>query len=110
MRRGLEKRHEESKYADCYISLAALWIIFAGQSLYTAVVEAPVTEQADGTAVFNPGPLYEGRGPVFGRERWGFWKDMLKGAADGDVASTQSRKLAEGAAMLMDAIERSVEF
>ncbi|KAK4215624.1 hypothetical protein QBC37DRAFT_371889 [Rhypophila decipiens] len=100
------------RYTDCYVSLAALWIIFAGQSLYTAVVEAYDPRLSPGgqkqNALHDPGPLY--KGPISGKERWAFWRDALKAAAERENGSDESRRLAKNAAEVMDVIERSFQF
>ncbi|KAM7215638.1 hypothetical protein V8F06_008929 [Rhypophila decipiens] len=107
--RQLEHEHTDLRFADTVASLAALWIIFAGQSLYTWVVEAPlVPEPGKENALHSTGPLYNG--PVYGRERWAFWRDALKAAAERENASDESKKLARNAAEVMDVIERSVQF
>lgn len=106
----LEEQRKDPQYADCNVSLAALWIIFSGQSLYTKVVEAPpvIKEGAKKNALHEPGNLYTG--PTYGRERWIFWRDMLKAAADKESFSTESRKLASAASELMDSIDTSMQF
>lgn len=100
----------DSQLADLYISQAALWIILAGQDLYTQVVTAPpvIKEGEKPKAVHRTGGSCEG--PVYGRKLWWFWRDRFRALADREGVGAEARKLAKNAAELMDVIDRSVQF
>ncbi|KAM7199163.1 hypothetical protein V8F33_004638 [Rhypophila sp. PSN 637] len=114
MRRLEETEFDDGayRYTDCNVSLAALWVILAGQRMYTEVVEAYVPQLKPGgekrNALHDTGPLY--KGPISGKERWAFWRDALKAAAERENGSDESRRLAKNAAEVMDVIERSFQF
>jgi hypothetical protein len=52
---SLEDNHESQESSDSSISMAALWIILAGQSIYNYVAEIPALSEID-----RPGKPYHG--------------------------------------------------
>lgn len=106
MRWSLEDTVDDHKVRDCLVTSAALWIAFAGQAIYTQVVEAPLPEKTEG--IYKNGNLYHG--PEMGLERWVFWKKVLTATSNDKEASEECQRLAGNAADLMDAIEQNVAF
>ncbi|KAK3328764.1 hypothetical protein B0H66DRAFT_539305 [Apodospora peruviana] len=108
---GLEETHDEPQYPqyadDLYVSLASLWISYAGQALYTQLVETRPEDDKAKKHHYKLGKLY--KGPQFGLERWTFWKNALQRAGENGKAREQARKLAKRAGDLMEAIERCTQ-
>lgn len=77
MRGALEVDIDHRESLDSSVSSAALWMAFAGQVIYTQVVEARPPEKVGG--VYNTGRLYGGS--ELGLERWRFWKEALIAAS-----------------------------
>jgi hypothetical protein len=108
----LSEAFDESKEAierqeafDGTLSIAALWVIFAGQTMYPQIVEAPEPEERQS---YMQGELYQG--PTLGLTRWMFWKDAFMIAAEKKASSDNARRLAHSAAELMDTIANSMKF
>ena len=108
MRGSLEMKCKEDvnpRYADLNVCMGAVWVILAGQTLYTQVVEASISDVGP-PAYYDTKELYGG--PRFGLERWAFWKEGLKDAANkNDRLSEQSKGLARIAVGLMQLIDES---
>lgn len=106
MREALETAvSDDDVAADFVPSAAALWILIAGQALYTLVVEAPLVGK-DNT--YKCGELYHG--PETGVERWEFWKKALAAASAKKGASAECQRLAKGAVEMMDVIQENKLF
>ncbi|KAM7202683.1 hypothetical protein V8F33_002609 [Rhypophila sp. PSN 637] len=100
---------QSADWADCSVRMAALWIILAGQRLYTQIVEAPpITKEGEEEKTVSGGTSRLYTGPVYGRARWNFWRDKLSAATDREDLSAESRDLAKNAAELMGVIDRSL--
>lgn len=114
MRACLEEPVPHPETLDYSVSSAALWIILAGQTLYTQVVEAPPHSPppppSNNTgSMYAPGKLYHG--PEFGAARWRFWNRAFESAAvDRKDSSDECRRLARTAAGLMRLIEQGMSF
>lgn len=86
MLRSLEEPIHDHEVFDAYTTSAALWIAFAGQDLYTQVVEAPPHEDK---GICRPGELYHG--PEVGLERWKFWRQGLATAGENKRKPAKNR-------------------
>lgn len=106
MRESLEETitHRESR--ESLVSSAAVWVLLAGQALYTLVVEAPIPDE--NKALYRTGQLCDG--PQFGLERWRFWKESFVTVVATKETGEECRRLAERAAEMMDVIERAMGF
>lgn len=107
MRTHLETKMTDHRAFQFAISSAALWFIFAGQAIYTQVIEAPNYPRASPEA-HKTGELYNG--PEMGLERWKFWKDALLAAAGDKEVDEEHCILARRGSAVMDAIEQSMMF
>lgn len=105
MRRAFEEMVPSPEGRDVNIRSAAVSIVFAGQAIYTQVVESPPEPHA---RTFQPGKSYSGAWT--GLERWRFWKQGLVTAAANKENREDTRRLTERAANLMSAIEESMQF
>lgn len=108
MRENLEDSHAPelgSDYESACISGAAVWILCAGQRLWTEIVHCPPSATPGADKMWGPGSLYQG--PVFGLGRWKFWEKAFAVAAENDKLSEECQKLASRAADLMSVIEQA---
>ncbi|KAH8901757.1 hypothetical protein GQ53DRAFT_835395 [Thozetella sp. PMI_491] len=102
MRDCLEESINDQESLGPSIGMAAVWVIYAGQNLYTHVVEIPDTER--GNVSYQPGKLYHGH--ALGLERWKFWREALRSVSQ-KLSSDEYQRMAYNAAELMEAIEES---
>lgn len=93
---------EDPRYNGC-IASASMWIIYAGQWLFTEIVKSPPTTSKSNEGLWRNGPLYTGS--VLGLERWKFWRQAFEDACVNVQVSSESRALAEKAMNFMNAIE-----
>ena len=70
------------------LSIAALWVIFAGQAMYPQIVEAPEPKERQS---YMQGELYQG--PTLGLTQRMFWKDAFMIAAQKKASSDGARRL-----------------
>lgn len=99
---------EEEKTEECYseiISATSMWILCAGQWLFTEIMYPRETSEDDEKA-WRGGPLYTG--PILGLERWKFWQKAFAAAAESQHANEECKKLALKAVDLMGAIMKDV--
>ncbi|KAJ5155263.1 hypothetical protein N7492_008066 [Penicillium capsulatum] len=83
---------------------AAVWILYAGQWLFTEVVETPRSLTASDERRWGPGELY--KGPVLGLPRWKFWKQALHAASGNKNARDEAQRFAHKAVDFMDDLEK----
>lgn len=70
---------------NCDITIAAEWILQAGEALYQAIKEDATDDEARS---MKPGPLYSGKAGLCA-ERWDFWKTRfleVKESVDVNIA------------------------
>lgn len=101
LRANLEESHSENAYSG-RISGAAVWILYAGQWLFTEIVECPRLLTPENKRFWGVGSLYTG--PILGLVRWKFWHKGFAAATENRRASDESRQIAQKAVDLMDAI------
>ncbi|KAM7210325.1 Protein of unknown function (DUF3632) domain containing protein [Rhypophila decipiens] len=100
----------DQKRNELNISIAAVWVLLAGPTLYIETVEAPNPDEG-ADAYWNTGKLYSG--PRFGIERWRFWKDGMAKRAEAERMNPAhdgggaGKGIAEMAVNMMDVIEKS---
>jgi len=107
LREALEKKYQDQDVFNCLVSSAAVWILLAGQAIYTQVVETPISKEHR-SALWSLGEMYHG--PETGKERWRFWKERFGDTAGKKEANEKCRELAKKAAGLMAAIEEAMKF
>lgn len=97
---------EEPSSDDCYsgrVMTAAVWIVYAGQWLFTQMVQCPRAMDSWDERACSAGSLYTGS--VLGLTRWTYWKEALKTASESEKAHEEARRLTRKAVAFMDAIE-----
>jgi hypothetical protein len=106
MRDSLEDDHSAEYYSES-ISGAAMWILCAGQWLFTEVVHVrrPPAEITAEEQSWRNGLLYTG--PILGLERWKFWQKGFTVAAESEHATEECKRLSLKAANLMRAISQN---
>ena len=143
LRDALEHNHEacdnlsSSENRDSYVSAAAQWILWSGQSLFQSLILVENGSGIDSISgkqkqqpekqEWKPGPLYKGRAEL-SRHRWRFWRDRFGAFASGSASyvatsagnekdggadvpcSEECQHLARKAAILMGVLEDSLTF
>lgn len=92
---------------DCYsgsILIAAVWIIYAGQWIFTQMVQTPFAMDPWYENACSTGDLYTG--PILGLARWRFWKEAFDAASESEKVHDDARRLARKAVVFMGAIEQ----
>lgn len=108
-----ECRDEPASVRDAWISGAAQWIFWYGQSFFKHVL-FPGEISIDDLGAWRPGPLYTGKG-LLSLERWHFWRDGFQAAAseekeEGKGYTRECKLVAAKAADMMDSVERNMTF
>ena len=105
LKETLETHHEsETPHYSGFIASASMWFIYAGQWLFTEVVQSPCAISKSDEGAWSNGPHYTGS--VQGLERWRFWRKALEDSQADTRVAPESRALAEKAMIFMDAVER----
>ncbi|KAI9762428.1 MAG: hypothetical protein M4579_000404 [Chaenotheca gracillima] len=106
-----ERRDKQDIVRDAYVSAAAQWIFWYGQSLFKQVLFA--VPESD-LRLWSPGDLYDGKADL-SLDRWHFWRDGYKAVASGQRGEEQGfgqecQDLAARAADIMDCLENNMTF
>ncbi|KAK2760866.1 hypothetical protein FQN54_002106 [Arachnomyces sp. PD_36] len=110
MHDAFEIKNEPGLTRDTCILIAAQWILWNGQSLFTHL-KFPGDVSPYQRKLWAPGDLYDGE-PLLDLDRWRFWRDGFKNVAEetGTECSDECKSLARKAVYMMDAYGNSMMF
>ncbi|KAL4792193.1 hypothetical protein BDV19DRAFT_392366 [Aspergillus venezuelensis] len=90
------------------LARCAVWILCSGLQAYHTVVLYPPDLTPRLERVWGCGAMYNG--PIFGLDRWSFWRSRLLAYVDDLRISQEHREMCLDAALMMDAFKRSVKW
>lgn len=111
MRDAFETEPQDD-FHQYHVMAAAQWILWDGQEIFKYMAN-PLRVSDDEARIWRLGERCSSSSvDVISLARWQLWKEGFKAAAaaEGPKCSNESKNLAERAAALMDAIEKSSSF
>lgn len=109
MRDAFEQQPDSNYRHDYIVLAAAQWILWYGHSLFKQVLWYGKAAEGEKASMWKFGRLYEGKGQL-DRSRWEFWEKGFREAAANADYEDECRRIAQKAADLMQAIEKSLTF
>ncbi|ETN41079.1 uncharacterized protein HMPREF1541_03014 [Cyphellophora europaea CBS 101466] len=90
------------------VGAASRWILINGSNLFTEMVQTPKQIKTDTleASLLRVGPLFDG--PIYGKQRWSFWREGFEKAAGGAGVGEECATLAKKAVDMMLAFERNM--
>lgn len=110
LRLSLETEIKDVNAYSMHVAGAAMWMIYAAQTLYAQIVQIP-EESIDQhkERIWSTGELNKDSN-IVGRGRWLFWRNALADAGRRDGVDQLCVHLAQRAVEMMDVVDRNMTF